>query len=534
MLWRAKKPPERFRFIRFSVRPLGGDFFCVFLAKCLVVVVDARGLRDGFLFVCGCTCDAAFALEALRTVFGEQDAKGGEDQLDVREDGHVVDVQKVKLQLFVGVGVVLAIDLGIAGEAGLDLEAEAEVREELVILLGDLRTLRAGADDAHVALKDVPELWQFVQAALANDAADGCDAVVLVPCREAGNAVLLRVDTHAAELVDFKFLSVLRQAYLLIDGGAAVVKVDGKGGDEHDGAEDDQSSTGGDNVKGALDDGVLRVQGAACDKEDRRVKGLDVSGLLHDDVTDMGQEEADFPLFLAILGDAVTAARMDPGDKDGVIILEFGPDGLEAVAVVLELFLDVIKTLTGLALDGAKALFVHGVAINEDGFFRGIELEVISVGGVRPGRVPEQLDHKEREEDPWCLPVVPGETDDEPHNAGTEELGKKLGKGHGPNPGIAEEVGVICSVEEKDADGVARRNVVVIAEGKFAHAKEGVITEEEPAKIEREYGNAKVQEFHAHDFDSLLVFRFGFQMFHDGYASSSFVFRRGSTWGSGH
>ena len=79
---------------------------------------------------------------------------------------HVLDV--------VGHGLVVgevgtAVDLRQTGDARLQVVAAVVLRR---VLLDQLRDLRAGADDAHVAHQHVPEVRQFVEASRAEKAAN--------------------------------------------------------------------------------------------------------------------------------------------------------------------------------------------------------------------------------------------------------------------------------------------------------------------------------------------------------------------------
>ena len=359
----------------------------------------------------------------MGTLFGKQNPEGGEHQLQIRDDGHVIDVHQVEFQLFIGIRVVFAIDLGIAGEAGFDLKTELEIRKKFVILLCDFRPFRSRTHHAHIPFQDVPELGQFIQAALADEAADGRDAVVVVAGGEAGHTVLLGVGSHAAELIDGELSSVFGEAHLLINRGAAVIEVDRRRRDQEDRAQDHERRAGRDDVEGPLDDGVFRVQLRSGHKKNRCVEGFDMDGFLHDDVADVRQEEAHDALFLTVLGDAVAAAAVHPRDKDSVISFQFVPDALEAVSVVPEFFFNAVQAFARLPTEGAEALFVQFVPIDQDRPLHRVEAEIECVGNEGPTRIQRQLDHEHAEKDPRRVPLLPGDTDDEPHDPRAEELG---------------------------------------------------------------------------------------------------------------
>ena len=87
--------------------------------------------------------------------FHKQDLHGSEDDLEIFEEAGLGDIHQVHQELVVGRRIVLAIDLGIAGESALGLEAEVPLREFFFVLGGNLGALGAGSYDGHVAFQDV-------------------------------------------------------------------------------------------------------------------------------------------------------------------------------------------------------------------------------------------------------------------------------------------------------------------------------------------------------------------------------------------
>ena len=457
--------------------------------------------------ICGSVCGGYLpGFNSLGALLGKEDAEGGKHQLEIRDDGHVVDVHQVEFQLFIGIRVVLAVDLGITGEAGFDLETELKVRKELIVLLRDLRPFRSGSHHAHVALQDVPELGQFVQATLAYEAADRRDAVVLVPGGEAGHAVFLGIRAHAAELIDGELSPVLGEAHLLIDGGAAVIEVDRRCRDQKDRTQKDQCRAGRDNVEGPLDDGIFRFQLRSGDKKNRCVEGFDMDGFLHDDVADVRQEEADDAFFLAVFGDAVAAAAVHSRDEDGVIALQLMPDALEAIAVVTELFIDAVEAFARLSAEGAEALFVQLVPIDQDRPLHRIEAEVEPVGKIGPDRIKDKLNREHSEEDPRRVPVLPCKADDEPHDRRAEELGKALGEYEGADPRIAEEISVIGTQEKEQKNAVSESHIIVIAEAVVRQVGEPAEAVQQPENIKKQNADPEVRKLHAHQVKALSAF----------------------------
>ena len=194
---------------------------------------------------------------SLGTFTHKQDLHGREHDLEVFEEAGLGDIHQIHQELVVGRRIVLAIDLGIAGESALSLEAEVPLREFFFVLGGDLGALGARAYDGHVAFQDVQELGELVDTDSTDEAADRGDSWIVLACGESGNAVFLCIHTHATEFVDRKYLPVFGEAVLLVEGGAAV-SFDKKTDDEHGDGEDDEGCEGENDVDDALPEEVLR------------------------------------------------------------------------------------------------------------------------------------------------------------------------------------------------------------------------------------------------------------------------------------
>ena len=348
-------------------------------------------------------------IDSFGTLFREQDAEGGKAKLQIGQDAHVVDVQEVKLQLFIGFGIISAVNLGIAGEAGFDLEAELEVRELLIILLRNLRPLGAGADNRHVTLEDIHKLRELIQAALADDAPDGRDTGIIYAGGETGNAVLLGIDAHGAELDDLELAAVLCQPGLLIEDGTAVIQLDRQGGKQHQRTEQNERQPGADDVKDAFDQHILRAEDRTADKQHRAVEGLDVYSLSHDNIPNMGEKEARNALVLAVLQNAVADTAVDAGDKDGLEAGEVRGQRRRGGPGRPDFFLNSVKALGGLAMNAAQAHSVYVVPIDNDGPLGRIEAAIISVSVIREEDIQDQVERGKREKKKRAVPLLPGD-----------------------------------------------------------------------------------------------------------------------------
>ena len=202
-------------------------------------------------------CSSLILRNSLRALLHEEDLHRREHDLEVFEEAGLGDIHQIHQELVVGCRIVLAIDLGIAGESALGLEAEVPLGEFFFVLGGDLGALGAGAYDGHVAFQDVQELWEFIEADSADEAADGGDAGIVLAGGESRYAVFFGIHAHTAEFVDREYLPVFGETVLLVEGGAAV-SFDKETDDEHGDGEDDEGCKGEDDVDDALPEEVLR------------------------------------------------------------------------------------------------------------------------------------------------------------------------------------------------------------------------------------------------------------------------------------
>lgn len=194
---------------------------------------------------------------SLRALLHKEYLHGREHDLEVFEEAGLGDIHQIHQELVVGRRIVLAIDLGIAGESALGLEAEVPLREFFFVLGGNLGALGAGSYDGHVAFQDVQELREFIEADSADEASDGGDAGIVLAGGESRYAVFFGIHAHTAEFVDREYLPVFGEAVLLVKGGAAV-SFDKEADDEHGDGEDDEGCKGEDDVDDALPEEVLR------------------------------------------------------------------------------------------------------------------------------------------------------------------------------------------------------------------------------------------------------------------------------------
>ena len=330
------------------------------------------------------------------------------------------------------------------------LEAELEVRELLIILLCNLRPLGAGPDNRHVTLEDIHKLRELIQAALADDAPDGRDARIIYAGGEAGDAVLLGIDAHGAELDDLELAAVLCQPGLLIEDGAAVIQLDRQGGKQHQRTEQNERQPGADDIKEPFNKHVFRAKDRTADEEHRAVEGLDMYGLAHDNIPNMGEKEARNALVLAVLQDAVADAAIDAGDKDGLEAGQFRFQLLKRGPGKPDFLFDAIEAFGGLPMNTAQAQLVHVVPIDNDGPLGRIEAAIISVSVIREEDIQDQVERGKREKKKRAVPLLPGDGRDQIDQNQRKELGNELRENQRADAAVAEEVGTIGAVKEEE------------------------------------------------------------------------------------
>lgn len=136
-------------------------------------------------------------------------------------------------------------------------------------------------DEAHVAVEDVEDLRQFVQAGGADEFANFGNAWVVFR-RQLGTGIFFRIDAHGTEFVDFIFLAEAADADLTVENGTAVAELDSQGNGNSEGQGTDGSDTGQDDVDGTLDGPLFDAEAQALGPEDRDV----VDFLQHGTVTE--------------------------------------------------------------------------------------------------------------------------------------------------------------------------------------------------------------------------------------------------------
>lgn len=151
------------------------------------------------------------------------------------------------------------------------------------------RPFWAGPDEAHVAVEDVEDLRQFVQASGADEFADFGNARVVF-CRQLGTGIFFRIDAHGTEFVDFIFLAKAADADLAVEDGSSVAEFDGQGDGNSEGQGTDGGDTGQDDVDGTLDGPLFDAEAQALGPEDRDVVDFLQHGTVAEDFVRAGND----------------------------------------------------------------------------------------------------------------------------------------------------------------------------------------------------------------------------------------------------
>jgi len=225
----------------------------------------------GPLLFCSISSLLECVFDLICTAARKHDPHSAHDDEEVSENIPRVHILAIQCHALVVVQIVAAADLPQAGQAGG--HAQVVFAGGAVVLVEFVAHDGAGADDAHLALHHVPELGQFVEAGLADEATDAGDAGVVLELEVAvpfGAGVgvffeqflehLLGVGHHGAELVALELAAVAAQALVAVDDLLAGGQAHQHGHRQHDHAEQDQYHGDAGEVEGALEQVFQRIQ----------------------------------------------------------------------------------------------------------------------------------------------------------------------------------------------------------------------------------------------------------------------------------
>ena len=185
----------------------------------------------------------------------EDDLEGVEEDQEVQLERHVLEVEKVVLELFLRLvdrAAVMEHDLRPSGDPGFDRVAEGVIRDHGLKFLNEFRTLRTGAHEFQFSDQDVEQLRQFVDPRFSEEVADPRDPGIVLH-RPYRIPVFFRVVPHRTEFVDPDRFVVLPHPDLGIENGAGRVEFDEDRNDEKNREQEDQEDGGDDRAQDPAD-----------------------------------------------------------------------------------------------------------------------------------------------------------------------------------------------------------------------------------------------------------------------------------------
>lgn len=259
-------------------------------------------------------------------------------------------------------------------------------------LLDEVRALGARADEAHVAIEDVPDLRQFVEAGGADEGANTRDARVVVG-RELRAGEFLGVDAHRAELVDLVGLAEAAGADLAVEGRAAVFELDGDGDGHHEWQREDEGDAREHDVDSTLDGALFDAQAQAARTEDGHVVDALQHGAIAEDLVGTRDDEGLDLLVGAVVDDLGLDGDRDVGadddDVDGVQVGLFAP----VLPAALRVHDDLVQLKAELRLGAHAVVDVAALLLVADdhGAAARVQAPLVALGDTLPEAEQDEL-----------------------------------------------------------------------------------------------------------------------------------------------
>ena len=254
----------------------------------------------------------------------EEDLHGAEDDFNIFSQTGSGYIHEIHKEFVIGGGVVLAINLGIAGEAAFALKAQWPFGNVFFILGRDFRPFRSWSYNGHIALKDVQKLREFVKADGSDDAAHFGNTGVIVSGGEAGDAVFLSIHAHASEFQYVEFFSVLGQPSLAVEDAAAVGSLDGNSSNNHERRKYNYSDEGENNVHEPFKEKILRCRIVTMNHEHGQMEKVYLLCTAHDDVTYPGNDVAGDVMGQAVFHNDISFMAVETADENDASVLDNG------------------------------------------------------------------------------------------------------------------------------------------------------------------------------------------------------------------
>lgn len=166
---------------------------------------------------------------------------------------------------------------------------------------------RSWADEAHVAVEDVEDLRQFVQAGGTDEFTDFGNTRVVFR-RQLGTGIFFRIDAHGTEFIDFIFLAEAADTDLAVEDGTTVAEFNSQSDGNGEGQGTDGGHTGHDDVDGTLDGPLFDAETQALGPEDRDVVDFLQHGTVAEDFVRAGNDVG-LDFFIRTIVDDIRLSR---------------------------------------------------------------------------------------------------------------------------------------------------------------------------------------------------------------------------------
>lgn len=176
-----------------------------------------------------------------------------EHDLEVEEKTPVFHVPEVVLDAFGEIGVAAeTVDLSPSGHAWFGVVTGIVMRNVVFEVLNEFGAFRAGADKAHFAFEDVPELGDFVDVIFAHESANA-EAAWVVFLTPLGTFAGFCIEFHGANLEDVEGFANNAGAALAVEDSTSGFEPDEGTKEGDDGGGGDEADEAADDVGGAFD-----------------------------------------------------------------------------------------------------------------------------------------------------------------------------------------------------------------------------------------------------------------------------------------
>lgn len=252
--------------------------------------------------------------------FHEEDLHGAEDDFNIFSQTGSGYIHEIHKEFVIGGGIILAVDLGVAGEAAFTLKAQWPFGNVFFILGRDFWPFRSWSYNGHIALEDIQKLREFVEANGSDDAAHFGNTGVIVSCGEAGHAVFFGVHAHASEFQYVKFFPVLGQPPLAIEDAAAVGSLDGNSSNNHERRKYNYSDEGENNVHEPFEEKILRCRIVTMNHEHGQMEKVYLLCTAHDDIPYPGNDITGDVMGQAVFHNDISFMAVETADENDASI----------------------------------------------------------------------------------------------------------------------------------------------------------------------------------------------------------------------